>query len=138
MSRRVSVLLALCMLMASFSLCPNPPEDIGPTVMSGDLSTLPSIEGSGTCSRTILNLYFGHWTSKKGGRDYPGLVMPFFLVISAKSSVRSCANAWPAIPETSLPLAAQRVTAQKISANSVILVENGQIIPQLLQHIAST
>ena len=49
MSRRVSVLLVLCMLMASLSplaLAEPGQEDIGPTVMSGDLSDFtPSIEG---------------------------------------------------------------------------------------------
>ena len=149
MSRRVSVLLVLCMLMASLSplaLAEPGQEDIGPTVMSGDLSDFtPSIEGKRYMFTNDSEPVFsatGHLKMEWRDAGYPGLVMPFSPgYLSAKSSVRSCANAWSQGDTGNISTASGTVgvTAQKISANSVILVENGQIIPSTtLNDIAST
>ncbi len=149
MSRRVSVFLVLCMVMASISplaLAESGQEDIDPTVMSGDLSDFtPSIEGKRYMFTNDSEPVFsatGHLKMEWRDAGYPGLVMPFSPgYLSAKSSVRSCANAWSQGDTGNISTASGTVgvTAQKISANSVILVENGQIISSTtLNDIAST
>ena len=148
-SRRVSVSLVLCMLMASLSpvaLAEPGPEDIGPAVMSGDLSDFtPSIEGKRYMFTDDSEPVFsatGHLKMEWKDAGYPGLVLPFSPgYLSTKSSVRSCANAWSQGDTGNISTASGTVsvTAQKVSANSAILVENGQIISSTtLNDIAST
>ena len=83
-SRRVSVSLILCMLMASLSplvLADSGQEDIGPAVMSGDLSDFtPSIEGKRYMFTNDSEPVFsatGHLKMEWRDAGYPGLVMPF-------------------------------------------------------------
>ena len=131
-SRRVSALLVLCMLMASLSplaLAESEQKDIGPVVMSGDLSDFtPSIEGKQYMFTDESEPVFsatGHLKTEWRDAGYPGLVMPFSPgYLNTKSSVRSCANAWSQGDTGNVSTASGTVivTVQKVSTNSAILV----------------
>ena len=138
-SHRVAVSLVLCMLIASLSpvaLAGSGQKDIGPAVMSGDLTDFtPSIEGKQYMFTEDSEPVFsatGHLKMEWRDAGYPGLVLPFSPgYLSSKSSMRACSNAWSQGDTGNISTAAGTVavTAQKVSTNSAILVENGQVIP---------
>jgi len=148
-SRRASVMLVLTMLFASLSPLtlaePQSTESVT-EVMSGDLSEFdPSIEGKRYLFTDEFEPIFsatGHLKIEWREAGYPGLVLPFSPgYLNSRSTVRSCENAWSQGDTGNVSTAggSVSVTAQKISANSAILVENGQIISSTtLNDIAST
>jgi len=137
------------MLIASLSpvaLAGSGQKDIGPAVMSGDLTDFtPSIEGKQYMFTEDSEPVFsatGHLKMEWIDAGYPGLVLPFSPgYLSSKSSMRACSNAWSQGDTGNISTAAGTVavTAQKVSTNSAILVENGQVIPSTtINDIAST
>ena len=148
-SRRASVMLVLTMLFASLSPLtlaePQSTESVT-EVMSGNLSEFdPSIEGKRYLFTDEFEPIFsatGHLKIEWREAGYPGLVLPFSPgYLNSRSTVRSCENAWSQDDTGNVSTASGSVsvTAQKVSANSAILVENGQIISSTtLNDIAST
>ena len=148
-SARISLTLVLFMLLASFSpfaLAESNKQDLSSEVMGGDLSDFePSIEGKQYMFTKNSDPVFsatGHLKMEWREAGYPNLVLPFSQgYVSTKSSLRACANAWSQGDTGNVSTAGGTVavTAQKVSANSAILVENGQVIPSTtLNDIAST
>jgi len=148
-SRRASVMLVLTMLLASLSpLALAEPESAESVtgVMSGNLSEFdPSIEGKRYLFTDESEPVFsatGHLKMEWREAGYPGLVLPFSPgYLNSRSTARSCENAWSQGDEGNVSTASGTVsvTVQKTSANSAILVEDGQIIPSTtLNDIAST
>ena len=84
----------------------------------------------------------GHLKMEWREAGYPGLVLPSSPgYLNSRSTARSCEDAWSQGDEGNVSTASGTVsvTVQKISANSAILVEDGQIIPSTtLNDIAST
>ncbi|MFL2532993.1 MAG: hypothetical protein CND01_02975 [Marine Group II euryarchaeote MED-G34] len=148
-SRRASVMLVLTMLFASLSPLtlaePQSTESVT-EVMSGGLSEFdPSIEGKRylfTDEAEPVVSATGHLKIEWREAGYPGLVLPFSPgYLNSKSTIRACENAWSQgdTGNVSTASGSVSVTVQKISANSAILVENGQIISSTtLNDIAST
>ena len=63
---------------------------------------------------------------------YPNLILPFSQSYSnSRSTARNCTNAWSQGDTDTIPTASGTVdaTVQKISTNSAIFVQNGQVIP---------
>ena len=148
-SRRASVMLVLTMLFASLSPLalaePQSTESVT-EIMSGDFSEFdPSIEGKRYLFTDESEPVFsatGHLKIEWREAGYPGLVLPFSPgYLNSKSTIRACENAWSQgdTGNVSTASGSVSVTVQKISANSAILVENGQIISSTtLNDIAST
>ena len=148
-SARVPITLVLCMILASlspFAIAESNEQGVVDAIMSGDLSDFnPSIEGKQymfTDSSAPVFSATGHLKMEWRDAGYPGLVLPFSPgYVSSKSSLRACSNAWSQGDTGNVSTAGGTVavTAQKVSANSAILVENGQVIPSTtLNDIAST
>ena len=148
-SRRAPLLLIATMLLASLSpMALAEPESDEPflEVMSGDLTDFtPSIEGKRYMfTEDAEPVFSATGFLKMEWRDagYPGLVLPFSPgYLNSRSSARSCEDAWSQGETGNISTASGTVavTVQKISANSAILVEDGQIIPSTtLNDIAST
>jgi len=137
------------MILASlspFAIAESNEQGVVDAIMSGDLSDFnPSIEGKQymfTDSSAPVFSATGHLKMEWRDAGYPGLVLPFSPgYVSSKSSLRACSNAWSQGDTGNVSTAGGTVavTAQKVSANSAILVENGQVIPSTtLNDIAST
>ncbi|MEO2179617.1 MAG: hypothetical protein ABGX11_05575, partial [Candidatus Poseidoniia archaeon] len=148
-SRRAPLLLIATMLLASLSpmaLAEPEPDEPFLEVMSGDLTDFtPSIEGKRYMFTEDAEPVFsatGFLKMEWRGAGYPGLVLPFSPgYLNSRSSARSCEDAWSQGETGNISTASGTVavTVQKISANSAILVEDGQIIPSTtLNDIAST
>ena len=148
-ARRASVMLVLTMLFASLSplaMAESDSDASAVEVMSGDLSEFdPSIEGKRYMFTNDSEPVFsatGHLKMEWREAGYPGLVLPFSSgYLNSKSTTRSCTNEWSQGDTGNISTAGGTVsvTVQKTSANSAILVENGQIIPSTtLNDIAST
>jgi len=73
---------------------------------------------------------------------YPNLILPFSQpYLNSKSSTRNCTNEWSQGDTDTIPTSSGNIdaTVQKISTNSAIFVENGQILSATtLNDIAST
>ena len=73
---------------------------------------------------------------------YPNLILPFSQpYLNSKSSARNCTNEWSQGDTDTIPTSSGNIdaTVQKISTNSAIFVENGQILSATtLNDIAST
>ena len=72
---------------------------------------------------------------------YPGLMMPFEETSSARTSGRACENAWTTGQAGTVQTTGGQiqVSAMHVTANSVILIENGQSVSSTtLNNIGST
>jgi len=148
-SRRVPLLLIatlLLSLLTPMALAEPESDDSMLEVMSGDLTDFtPSIEGKRYMFTDPAEPVFSATSFlKMEWRDagYPGLILPFSPgYLNSRSSARTCENAWSQGESGNISTASGTVavTVQKISANSAILVEDGQIIPSTtVNDIAST
>ena len=84
----------------------------------------------------------GFLKSQWRSEGYPDLVLPFSQsYLNSRGLARNCDNAWSVGDTGDIPTAGGTISAtvQKISSNSAIIVEDGQVIPSTtLNDIAST
>ena len=121
-------------------------EDIASYSVIGDLDEFdPATDGKQYLfSESSIPIYSATGFLKAQWRSdgYPDLTLPFSQsYISSKSVSRNCDNAWSVGDTDDVPTASGSIgaTIQKVSSNSAIFVEDGQIIPSTtLNDIAST
>lgn len=143
-----ATILALLMVVTSLSplaMAEDVDNDDSESFV-GDLSGFdPITEGKEYLfSESPVPIYSatGFLKSQWRSDGYPDLTLPFSdSYINSRSSTRSCENAWSVGDTDDVTTAGGSIaaTVQKVSSNSAIFVEDGQVIPSTtLNDIAST
>ncbi len=144
-----AVMIVSVMLLAGLSplAAAVPSEEVPVSIeITGDLSDfVPPIEGkqymfAGSDEPIFSATGFlkRQWVEE----GYPGVVLPFSQAYqNSRHSVRSCEAAWSQGDTDTISTASGTISAtvQKVSSNSVVFVEDGEIVPSTtLNDITST
>jgi len=141
--------LVSVLLIASISpiaIAAISPENMTSNILTGNLEDFdPSDEGKKymfTNDSKPAYSATSHLKKQWIEEGYPNLILPFSQTyLNAKTSTRNCTNAWSQGDTDTVPTASGDIaaTVQKISSNSAIFVQDGQILSATtLNDIAST
>jgi len=150
-NRRVSLLLVSLMIFASWvplATADDSPSQGGeaPVIYAYDLDGFVAEDNgrpylfAGDEDELIFSAT-RHLKQEWAADGYPGLVMPFEESNSARTSGRACENAWTTGQTGTVQTTGGQiqVSAMHVTANSVVLIENGQSVSSTtLNNIGST